>query len=265
MNKDLVLLDLTREGVAVITLNRPEVHNAFNPDVINRLSEIFDDLAKADHIRLVLIEGRGKSFSAGADLDWMRRAAGFTESENREDAEALARMLKQLRDLPQPTIALVHGPAVAGGVGLVAACDIAIAVRQSFFRLTEVRIGLIPAAISPYVIEAIGPRHARRYFLTAESFDADCALRLGLVHEVVDDTNALAAVVERISDAIFENAPGAITASKRLIETVAGEAADEDLVLETAALIAHQRQMPEAREGIAAFLEKRKPSYATRG
>ncbi len=261
MSDDMVLLDMTPEGVAVVSLNRPEVHNAFNPQVIERLDEIFADLARESHIRLVLIEGRGKSFSAGADLDWMRRAAGFTPQENREDAEALARMLKRLRELPQPTIALVHGPAVAGGVGLVAACDMAIAVRPAFFRLTEVRIGLIPAVISPYVIEAIGPRQARRFFLTAESFDADAAKAMGLVHIVVDDMNGLSAEVERLSSLIFENAPGAIKACKDLIDTVAGPAADDELVQETAFLIASQRQTPEAIDGIGAYLEKREPAW----
>jgi methylglutaconyl-CoA hydratase len=257
MSDDTVLLNLTPEGVAVVTLNRPELHNAFNPQVIERLSEIFDDLARESHIRLVLIEGSGKSFSAGADLDWMRRAAGFTPQENQEDAEALAIMLQRLRDLPQPTIAIVSGPAVAGGVGLVAACDIAIAVKSAFFRLTEVRIGLIPAVISPYVVEAIGVRQARRYFLTAETMDANTALALGLVHIVVDDMNGMAREVEKLSAAIFDNAPGAIAACKSLIDTVAGPAADEDLRIETARLIAHQRQTQEAREGIAAYLEKR--------
>jgi methylglutaconyl-CoA hydratase len=261
MSDESVLLDMTSEGVAVVSLNRPEMHNAFNPQVIERLDEIFADLAREDHIRLVLIEGRGKSFSAGADLDWMRRAAGFTPQENREDAEALARMLKRLRDLPQPTIALVHGAAVAGGVGLVAACDMAIALRSAIFRLTEVRIGLIPAVISPYVIEAIGKRQARRYFLTAESFDAEAAQAMGLINVLVDDMNALSAEIERLSGIILENAPGAIKASKELINIVAGPAASEELGKETAFMIASQRQTPEAIEGIAAYLEKRTPSW----
>lgn len=257
-----VLLDLTRAGVAVVTLNRPEVHNAFNPMVIERLLGIMDDLAKQDGVRAVMLEGAGKSFSAGADLAWMRAAADYTPDENREDAGGLAELLHRLRTMPQATIALVHGPALAGGLGLVAACDMAIATRQAMFGLSEVRLGLIPAVISPYVIEAIGPRAAHRYFLTGERFGADEAMRLGLVHVVVEDKPALADATEKIVAAVLEGAPGAIAAAKRLIDAVTYDFPDRDLRALTSRLIAERRASDEAREGLAAFFEKRKPSWA---
>ncbi|NWH08533.1 MAG: enoyl-CoA hydratase/isomerase family protein [Alphaproteobacteria bacterium] len=258
---DPVLLDTTREGVAVITLNRPELHNAFNPDVIEMLSDIFEDLRGADGVRVVMIAGEGKSFSAGADLTWMRAAADYTRADNREDAGALADMLRRLNTLPQPTIALVHGPAIAGGMGIVSACDIAIATRQALFGLSEVRLGIIPAVISPYVLEAIGPRAARRYFLTGERFDAEEAFRLGLVHAVVEDRNAMAAEAEKIVAAILDGAPGAIREAKELIEYVSFSPI-EDVMDETARMIADRRSTSEAKEGLSAFLEKRKPSWA---
>lgn len=261
MTDEPVLLDTTREGLAVVTLNRPEVHNAFNPDVIEALAEVFEDLRGADGVRAVMLAGEGKSFSAGADLDWMRAAADYTQSDNLEDAQGLADMLEALRLLPQPTIALVHGPAVAGGMGLVAACDIALATEGAVFGLSEVRLGLIPAVISPYVIEAIGPRAARRWFLTGERFDAREAHRLGLVHAVVPDRNALSALAEEIVAAILDGAPGAIRAAKALIDEVAF-AALEDVKDETARLIAERRATAEAKEGLSAFLEKRKARWA---
>jgi methylglutaconyl-CoA hydratase len=258
---ELVRLDTTREGVAVVTLNRPELHNAFNPDVIEQLTDHFEDLRVADGVRVVLIEGAGKSFSAGADLAWMRAAADWTAKDNREDAGGLAEMLGKLRALPQPVIALVHGPAIAGGMGLVAASDIAIATRQAQFGLSEVRLGLIPAVISPFVVEAIGPRQARRYFLTGERFGADEALRLGLVHVVVEDKPALAQEAERIVTAILDAAPGAVNAAKRLLELVTYQP-PESVANETSRLIADRRATDEAKEGLSAFLEKRKPKWA---
>jgi methylglutaconyl-CoA hydratase len=265
MSEPPVLLDATREGVAVITLNRPDLRNAFNPDVIGLLSEYLEDLRTADGVRVVLVEGAGTVFSAGADLSWMKAAADWTEDENRSDARALGRMLHRLHSLPQPTVALVKGAAIAGGMGLVAACDMAIAVEGTQFGLSEVRLGLIPATISPYVIMAIGARAARRYFVTAERFDAAEAHRLGLVHEVVPDTQALAQTAERLVDEILQNAPGAIHDSKRLIDDFAYRPLSLDLVDETAERIARARVSAEGREGTAAFLEKRKPSWATGG
>ena len=257
-----ILLDTTREGVAVVTLNRPEIHNAFNPDVIERLGDVFDDLAKQDGVRVILLEGAGKSFSAGADLAWMRAASNYTESENKEDAGDLAKMLHRLRAVPQPTIALVHGAAMAGGLGLVAACDIAIATKQALFGLSEVRLGLIPAVISPYVIEAIGVRNARRYFLTAERFGADEALRIGLVHMVVEDRPALAQAVEDVVDAILQGSPAAVASAKRLIDANIAGFPDAELRGVTSRMIAEARASDDAKEGLAAFFEKRKPRWA---
>mgnify|MGYP002525988939 CR=1 FL=1 len=256
-----VLLKATQAGVATITLNRPEVHNAFNAEVIELLSEMLDDLAGADGVRVVLLDAVGKSFSAGADLNWMKRAASFSADENREDARALGEMLRRLNRLPKPTVALVQGSAFGGGVGLMAACDIVIAVRAAAFSLSEVKLGLIPATIAPYVVAAIGERQARRYFLTGEHFDGEAALKLGLVHELVDDGPGLIAAGERMVERLFTAAPGALGEAKDLIEAVAGKPIDSHLIEDTARRIAERRAHDEAREGIAAFLEKRKPDW----
>lgn len=256
---EVVTLNTTREGVAVVTLNRPDVHNAFNPEVIERLSDIFETLRVADGVRVVLLEGNGKSFSAGADLSWMRAAAEYDKETNATEANALGQMLNSIYTLPKPTIAVVHGPALAGGMGLVSVCDIAIAARSAFFALTEVRIGLTPATISPYVIEAIGPRNARRYFLTGERFSADEAFRMGLVHGVFEDRNALADAAEQLVGDFFQTAPGAVDVTKKLVRDVSFAEIDKKLIQMTADLIASQRQTDEGREGTTAFLEKRKP------
>ncbi len=261
MSDDSVLFRASPDGVAIVTLNRPEVHNAFDDAVIARLSEVFADLAGADGIRAVLIESTGKSFSAGADLNWMRRAAEYGDEENRADARALGEMLRRLDTLPRPTVALVQGAAYGGGVGLVAACDIAIAVKHATFSLSEVRLGLVPAVISPYVIAAIGARQARRYFLTAERFNAAEARRIGLVHRVVDGVSELPGAAEGVVAEIFAGAPGAVAAAKDLIFGVAGRPIDAHLIDDTAQRIAERRTHDEAREGIAAFLEKRQPGW----
>lgn len=260
--EDTVLLNTTRDGVAVVTLNRPKVHNAFNPDVINRLKDIFETLRGADGVRVVLLEGAGPSFSAGADLAWMRAAADWTAADNREDAGDMAGMLHALHTLPQVTIALVHGAAMAGGCGLLSACDIAIATKNASFALSEVKLGIIPAVISPYVIRAIGSRAAHRYFLTAERFDAVTAHALGLVHIVVDDNDALAKESERLVQQIFTCAPGAIHAAKQLIEAVEGRPIDSHVMADTSRRIAEARASDEAKEGLSAFLQKRKPKWA---
>lgn len=256
-----VTLKATQAGVATITLNRPEVHNAFNAEVIELLSEIFEDLAGADGVRVVLLAATGKSFSAGADLNWMKRAGSFTEEENREDARALGEMLRRLNRLPKPTVALVQGSAFGGGVGLMAACDMVVAVREAAFSLSEVKLGLIPATIAPYVVAAIGERQARRYFLTGERFDAEAARRIGLVHELVEDGAALVAAGERIVERLFAAAPGALADAKELVAAVAGKPIDGSLIEDTARRIAERRAHDEAREGIDAFLEKRKPDW----
>ena len=261
MADEPILLKATQAGVATITLNRPRVHNAFDAEVIELLSEIFADLAGADGVRVVLLVAAGKSFSAGADLKWMEQAARFTKQENLEDARALGEMLRRLNRLPQPTVALVQGSAFGGGVGLMAACDIVVAVRDAAFSLSEVKLGLIPATIAPYVVAAIGERQARRYFLTGERFDAEEARRIGLVHEVVEDGAALIAAGERMVERLFTAAPGALAEAKDLIEAVAGKPIDGHLIADTARRIAERRIHDEAREGIAAFLEKRRPDW----
>lgn len=257
-----VLFDATRAGVGVVSLNRPEKHNAFNPDVIARLSDLFDELRSTDTIRVVLIKGEGKSFSAGADIDWMRRAGDYTHGDNVQDADAMAEMLHRLHTLPMPTIALVNGPAVGGGLGLIAACDLAVAVKTAMFRFSEVNLGLTPATISPYVVEAMGPRMARALFVTGENFDAAYAEKIGLVHYVVEDEAALAEMSEHLVRLIFRGAPGAVAAAKKLVNDVMWREIDHDLRHDTAQRIADRRMSDEGQEGLAAFLEKRKPGWA---
>jgi methylglutaconyl-CoA hydratase len=261
MEEDSVLLDATREGVAVVTLNRPDVHNAFNAPMIERLADILDELKGADGVRVVLLEAAGKSFSSGADLEWMRAAADYTYADNLKDARGLADMLERLATLPKPTIAVVHGAARGGGVGLVAACDIAIAARDATFAFTETRLGMIPAVISPFVIEAIGPRAARRYFLTAETFDGEEAKRIGLVHAVVAGREALAEESERLVDGILKNGPTALKAAKDLVAAVARSSDRNALLDDVARRIAERRGTAEAKEGMAAFFAKRNPSW----
>jgi len=254
-------IEIERSGAkATLWLNRPERHNAFDDGLIAELSAALAELAADSAIRVVLLAGRGKSFSAGADLAWMKRMAGYTAVENEADAQKMAEMLHRLDSLPKPTIALVQGAAMGGGVGLVAACDIAIAAEDVQFAFSEVRLGLTPATISPYVIAAIGPRAARRYFLTAERFDARRALGLGLVAAVVPVADLLTEA-SRLADILCQNGPAAMAEAKRLIADVTDRPIDAALRTETAGRIARQRASAEGREGVAAFLEKRKPSW----
>ncbi len=259
--EDMVLLDADEAGIATVTLNRPHLHNAFNADVIARLSDIWDDLDKQDGIRAVVVRANGHSFCAGGDLNWMKAAALYTYDQNLEDAQGLAEMLNRLDRLSKPTIALIHGNCFAGGVGVVAACDLAVAVQGVQFALTEVKLGLAPATISPYVVRAMGPRQARRYMLTAERFDADAAHRTGLVHELVPDGVALLAARDRLVRDFLNAAPGALAATKTLLDEVVGQEIDDDLMALTARTIAERRATEEGQEGLAAFLEKRKPSW----
>lgn len=259
MADDTVLVGI--EGaVARVTLNRPHVHNAFDDALIARLTEALEDVGGRADVRVVVLAGNGKSFSAGADLAHMKKAAAFSEAENVADARALARLLMVLGGLPKPTVALVQGSAYGGGVGLVSACDIAIAAARASFAFTEVRLGLIPAVISPFVVRAIGESHARRYMLSGERFGADVALRIGLVHEVVPAEELEergAAVVETL----LQGSPDAHRRVQELIDTVAGRPIDEALADDVARRIAAARASADGREGIAAFLEKRPPSW----
>jgi len=257
-----VRLDASPSGVAVVTIDRPEKRNAFDAATIAALREAFETLHGADHVRVVFLRGAGGIFSAGADLEWMRDAAGWSEADNRDDAMGLARMLKALYDVPALTVALVERAAMGGGGGLVAACDMAIATRDAKFAFSEVKLGIIPATISPYVVDAVGPRHAKALFTTGRLFDAEFAARIGLVTEVVDDSAALDAAQERIATEIMACAPGSIAESKRLVWDVWGRPIDNALMDDTARRIAKKRVGEEGREGVAAFLEKRKPSWA---
>jgi methylglutaconyl-CoA hydratase len=247
-----VLVEAAR-GVATVTLNRPAAGNAFDGALVAALAGAVARLGGDSDVRAVLLTGAGKNFCAGADLNWMKDAG---EAETR----ALAAMYRALDALPKPTVALVQGAAYAGGIGLVAACDIAIAADTASFCISEARLGLIPAMISPYVLAAIGPRAARRYFLTAERFDAAEALRIGLVHAVAPAAE-LAAAGARLAETLRQNAPGAMADAKRLIADVAGRPRDDALIADTARRIAAARASAEGREGIAAFLEKRAPSW----
>ena len=247
-------------GVAAVTLNRPEVHNAFNDELIAELAAALVDFGADPSIRAVVFAGAGKSFSAGADLNWMRRTSEYSADENRADALRAAELMRTLDQLPKPTIARVHGAALGGGSGLVACCDIAVAADTAVFGLSEVRLGVVPAVISPYIVAAIGSRNARRYFLTGERFPADEARRIGLVHEVAAEDDLDAAVARHV-DAILAGGPIAITAAKRLVAEVAGRPIDDALSATTADRIAALRSSEEGREGIAAFLEKRRPAW----
>ena len=260
MTYPLFVQEIDKRGVARITLTRAEVHNAFNEVLIAELTAALDGMGQDPRVRVVVLAAQGRSFSAGADLNWMKAMAGYTRAENVEDARRLARLMRTLNDLPKPTLALVQGPAYGGGVGLVACCDIAVAIEEAKFCLSEVKLGLIPAVISPYVAAKIGAAAARRYFLTAEAFSAWEAERLGLVHEVVD-RNALESKGRQIVDALLEGGPVAQEAAKDLIFAVAGSAVDDALIEETAGRIADVRASDEGREGIAAFLEKRRPNW----
>lgn len=250
-------------GIGVIALNRPELHNAFNETLIEDLTEALMSLETRAEVRAVVLMGEGKSFCAGADLNWMRKMAGYSYEENYADAMGLANMLATLNRLKKPTIARVHGPAFGGGVGLVACCDIAIASTDASFALTETKLGIIPATISPYVIEAIGARQARRYFLTAERLSAAEAFRIGLVHDLVPPERLDERVIE-IYARVHECGPTAQAAAKDLIRAVAHRQVRDDLITDTARRIADQRASDEGREGVGAFLAKRKPGWAAK-
>ncbi|HLZ84983.1 MAG TPA: enoyl-CoA hydratase-related protein, partial [Caulobacteraceae bacterium] len=260
---DLVRIEATPTGAVTLTMNRPSKRNALDADLVSALADAFETLRGAEGVGVVFLRGAGAMFSAGADLGWIRQVAEWPESDNREDAYAMAKMLKALWDLPHLTVALVEGAAFGGGAGLVAACDTAIATADARFGFPEVRLGLIPATVSPYVAAAIGPRAARGLFASARVFDAEHALRLGLIGEIVRDGAALDAAQARMGAEIAACAPGAVADAKALVNDIQGHAIDEPLMRETARRIAVARVGPEGQEGVGAFLERRKPSWAT--
>lgn len=251
-------------GCYRIELNRPEFHNAFNAKMISELTNVFDEIATMSEVRLVVLSGAGKSFSAGADLAWMKEAASYSEEQNRKDAVELAEMLRKLAELPVLTLARVHGAAMGGGAGLVSACDVVIARADTKFSFSEVRLGLTPATISPFVIRAIGARWAKALFMTGERFDGTYAERIGLVHYAVQTDEDIQEMEAHIMKLVLSSAPGAISDSKRLVLDLADAPYGDELSQETARRIAARRASPEGREGISAFLEKRKPSWSSK-
>ncbi len=255
----------TRRGTTgVVTLDRTDLHNAFNEVVIREITEAFSEYADDSGVRVVVLAAEGRSFCAGADVSWMKRMVDYSFEENVADANAMAEMLRAIRECPKPVIARVHGAAIGGGVGLVAACDMAVAVESAIFALTEVKLGIIPAVVSPFVIEKIGPGAARRYALTAERFDAHEARRIGLINEVVDSIQALDEWIGGISDALIANGPDALAECKRVLSDV-GQTNWRDVQALTTERIATKRVSNEGQEGLRAFLEKRSPQWANAG
>lgn len=260
MLNESLLLNITHQGVATITLNRPNVQNAFDDELIQKFISVLDQIENDAKIRIVLLTANGKNFCAGGDLNWMKRMAKYSYEQNLADAKQLANLMYKLYTLNKPTIALVHGGAYGGGIGLIACCDIAIATSDANFCLSEVKIGLIPSVISPYVIKAIGERVAHRYFLTAENFNAQEAHHLGLIHIVVHQQE-LILTSEKIIKHLLHNGPQALNAAKQLIQHIANNPINAELIEETAKQIADIRISPEGQEGLSAFLEKRSPKW----
>lgn len=255
-------LEIDDQGVAGLTLNRPERHNVFNETLIAEIHEAANLLDEHKSVRTVILKGNGKSFSAGADLDWMKRAAEYSEKENEADAMALSDMYQALNSLSKPVIALAHGAVMGGGTGLVACADIVFATKDAVFAFSEVKLGLIPATISPFVIAAIGQRNARRYMLTGEKFDGVTAKEIGLVHQLVSSPDHLEVEARSLTENhILTAGPEAIAATKVLIRDVSGRVIDEALRKDTAKRIAKARASDEAKKGLKAFFEKRKPDW----
>ena len=246
--------------VARVTLNRPELHNAFNDQMIVELADAFRTLGADPSVRAIILDAEGKSFCAGADLNWMKRMVDYTFEENVQDARALAEMLQTIRDCPKPVIARVHGAAFGGGVGLVSACDMAVALKDATFCLSEVKLGLLPAVISSFVLEKIGPTQARRYFLTAEKFSGKKARKIGLISESVEDVEQLDAMIVEMVESLLQNAPGAVASCKTLITNVVGFDWSRAMDISTR-MIAERRISEEGQDGMKAFLEKREPAW----
>ncbi len=260
MNDQVLRITIDGRGVARLTLSRPDVRNAFNEAVIDGICEAFGRFNNDPNVRIVVLTGVEKTFCAGADLNMMQRAATYSADDNKDDARRLAHMLHAINNSAKPVVARVNGPAMGGGVGMVAACDIAVAAESAFFALSEVRLGLIPAVISPFVVSAMGPQEARRWFLTGERFDAETAKRIHLVHMVAMDEQ-LDATVETVVASLLKGGPEAQRACKTLINAVAHKEINQSVLEDTANRIAQVRAGAEGKEGIAAFLEKRRPNW----
>ncbi len=264
MNNNYTTVDIDNRGVAALTLNRPQVHNAFDDAMIAELIAVLDTLAANPAVRVLLLKANGKNFSAGADLNWMRSMATKNYQQNLEDAAGLACLMQKLDTFPRPVIGLVQGAAFGGALGLIACCDIAIAEQQASFCLSEVRIGLIPAVISPYVLRAIGERACRRYFLTAERFSATEAHRLGLLHEVTPDTTSLEHKGAQLAEQLLQNSPAAQLAAKQLLADIYHQPLNTGLINHTSKAIAEIRVSAEGQEGLTAFLQKRQPVWLSK-
>jgi methylglutaconyl-CoA hydratase len=260
MSNSSVILSVDNRGVATVTLDRPEKHNAFDEHVIADLTAAFEQVSADPNIRVMVLSARGKTFSAGADLNWMKRMAKYSTEKNLEDANNLARMFHTLYFMPAPTIASVRGAAYGGGAGLVCCCDIAIAASDVLFAFSETRLGLIPATISPYVIQTIGSKAARHYFITAERFNASRARELGMLLDVLPD-KIIEERVEELVNGILKNGPRAVRAAKQLVFAIEGKHITSDLIQETCQRIADTRASDEGKEGLSAFLERRNPSW----
>jgi methylglutaconyl-CoA hydratase len=259
-----LLTKIDDNGIATLSLNKPEKHNCFDDTLILEITEALNTLASNKAVRVLILMGEGKSFSAGGDLSWMQRMANYTHEENEKDAGQLAEMLRVLNEFPKPTIARVQGAAFGGAVGLVSCCDMAIGAERASFSLSEVKIGLIPATISPYVIQAIGVRASRRYFQTGERFNAEAALKLGLLSEVVSEEE-LDSTINDLVDVLLANSPQALTQAKQLILDYANREITPDLIKDSCTRIADIRVSAEGQEGLKAFLEKRSPNWVKQG
>jgi methylglutaconyl-CoA hydratase len=258
---DTLIVTLDDRGIVYVSLNRPDVHNAFNDELIESLSHAFNKISIDPDVRAVVLAGNGKSFSAGADLNWMKKAANYTFHENIDDALHLSQMLNLVYTCPKPTIALVQGAVYGGGVGLVACCDIVLAASSTIFSLSEVRLGLTPATISPFVVSALGSKKSRRLFMTAERFTAEQALAWGLIDYMSDNKDQAQKTLDDFIDAILLGAPGAQGDAKALVHTVANHPISDELRAETARRIAERRASDEGKEGLNAFLSKRKANW----
>ncbi|MGX5174135.1 enoyl-CoA hydratase/isomerase family protein [Aliikangiella sp. IMCC44653] len=260
MSEAILKVDIQDNGVATIRMNRPQIHNAFDDKMIRQLTQEINKIDQDDNVKILVLAANGKSFSAGADLNWMKRMATYSWEENYQDSLQLAGLMQALDSCSKTTVAIVQGAAFGGGVGLVACCDIVIASNKAQFCLSEVKLGLIPAVISPYVVRALGERNAKRYFISAERFNAQQAQMMSLVHIVVDH-EALETSASDYINSLLSNSPQAMHQANKLVDYVYNQSINEELIRETAQRIADIRASVEGKEGVAAFLEKRSPSW----